>query len=475
MTPTSGAFWGGYSGGPCPGIDSNGQIIFSYGTHTLSQTVNINQALSAAGVGIRLDGYNYSWWTKNSNINDTQPGSHDLYSHINVNLLDAAGATLVSDFYPYGYRLADWTRFSGSRTYSDPYSLADAYSLTVSVSGRDGGFWAGYYGPEYRDFNVSLKYSVDPCVADPLYSPSCAGYAQALLASLPAPETMIETAPTVTSEPVQDTAVIAGQLVSPAMAGAGQITSDVAPATATAESQSSSSPRASLATILNILGSEQARIATVERSTVESAVEQSVREADRVTQQAETLAGAAVSDSISVGISSSQSQIANDRDTVQSLGSGLNFLSAISASLSRSDSNMGFSAGSANVQDSSINQLDDRPESAVSFGAFSAVDIVRGSTPQTGTESTAPENTVSTRPTIPNNQLAGDITVASLGSAPQGFDAYMTSMPDTAFYAARDIYKGQRNVDNQRLLRGLTGGSDRLHQQMVDQQYGDSK
>jgi hypothetical protein len=44
-------------------------------------------------------------------------------------------------------------------------------------------------------------------------------------------------------------------------------------------------------------------------------------------------------------------------------------------------------------------------------------------------------------------------------------------MPDGSFYAPREIYKGQRNVDNQRLLRGLTGGSDSLHEQMVNQQY----
>jgi hypothetical protein len=42
-------------------------------------------------------------------------------------------------------------------------------------------------------------------------------------------------------------------------------------------------------------------------------------------------------------------------------------------------------------------------------------------------------------------------------------------MPDVAFYAPREIYRNQVNVDNTRLLRGL--GSDRLHQEMVNQQY----
>jgi hypothetical protein len=42
-------------------------------------------------------------------------------------------------------------------------------------------------------------------------------------------------------------------------------------------------------------------------------------------------------------------------------------------------------------------------------------------------------------------------------------------MPDVAFYAPKEIYKNQVNVDNARVLRGL--GSDRLHQEMVNQQY----
>jgi hypothetical protein len=44
-------------------------------------------------------------------------------------------------------------------------------------------------------------------------------------------------------------------------------------------------------------------------------------------------------------------------------------------------------------------------------------------------------------------------------------------IPDVAFYAPKEIYKNQKTVDNARTLRGLQGGSDRLHQEMVNQQY----
>jgi hypothetical protein len=48
-------------------------------------------------------------------------------------------------------------------------------------------------------------------------------------------------------------------------------------------------------------------------------------------------------------------------------------------------------------------------------------------------------------------------------------------MPDNAFYAPKEIYRNQRTVDNARVMRGLTGGSDAKHLQMVDQQYKERK
>jgi hypothetical protein len=54
---------------------------------------------------------------------------------------------------------------------------------------------------------------------------------------------------------------------------------------------------------------------------------------------------------------------------------------------------------------------------------------------------------------------------------PIGFSAYQTALQDGQGYAPKEIYRRQRTVDNQRLLRGLTQGSDRLHEQMIDQQY----
>ena len=81
------------------------------------------------------------------------------------------------------------------------------------------------------------------------------------------------------------------------------------------------------------------------------------------------------------------------------------------------------------------------------------------------------EKTETVKQNVPNNTLAGNVTIASLGTQPVGFQAYLSVIPDSAFYAPKEIYRNQTPVDNRRLLRQLGGASDRLHQMMIDAQY----
>jgi hypothetical protein len=67
------------------------------------------------------------------------------------------------------------------------------------------------------------------------------------------------------------------------------------------------------------------------------------------------------------------------------------------------------------------------------------------------------------------NELAGRVDIASMATQPAGYQAYSMMMPDVAFYAPREIYRNQVNVDNARVLRQLS--SDRLHQELVNLQY----
>jgi hypothetical protein len=69
---------------------------------------------------------------------------------------------------------------------------------------------------------------------------------------------------------------------------------------------------------------------------------------------------------------------------------------------------------------------------------------------------------------------AQGVILSAMGFVP-GFDAYGKSfIPDGAGYKPFTIYNNQTNVDNARMMRGLSGASDRLHEQMIDSQYNRS-
>ena len=64
-----------------------------------------------------------------------------------------------------------------------------------------------------------------------------------------------------------------------------------------------------------------------------------------------------------------------------------------------------------------------------------------------------------------------NVVIQAMGFTP-GFDTYNKAMlPDSRFYAPKIVYGGQVNVDNKNVSRRLMGGSDRVHQDMVDSQY----
>ena len=78
-------------------------------------------------------------------------------------------------------------------------------------------------------------------------------------------------------------------------------------------------------------------------------------------------------------------------------------------------------------------------------------------------------NTQQVKSNVQDNDAAAGVSIANIARTPVGFNSYMVALTDAAFYAPKEIYRNQKTVDNARALRQLA--SDRLHQQMVDQQY----
>ena len=168
----------GYCGPlPAVGAFNNPSLInFSYGLTDIYQPIGIAQALSAAGSGIIVNGFNFSFTAKNGNGWDN--GQLDYLTayaefYNNNNLAESYN-------YDLNYRF-NWTNFNYSETFTNPYQINDLDEVKVGFVGRDTNGWAGFYGPEVRNINFRLNYGIDPCYDDPLSSPSCDGFQAALL------------------------------------------------------------------------------------------------------------------------------------------------------------------------------------------------------------------------------------------------------------------------------------------------------
>jgi hypothetical protein len=162
-------------GGPLPIYDpATNTISFSYGQATAAQTFAINQALQNAGAGITVQGYSYSWDIRNMNGDNRQPATDTLTATVST---FAANNTTIrrTDTWTYSTKI-DWTTFSGIINYNNPGPVSDFGNVRVQFSGKDIGFWAGYFGPQVRNVSIGLNYYVDPCYNNPAYSPTCANY-----------------------------------------------------------------------------------------------------------------------------------------------------------------------------------------------------------------------------------------------------------------------------------------------------------
>lgn len=95
-------------------------------------------------------------------------------------------------------------------------------------------------------------------------------------------------------------------------------------------------------------------------------------------------------------------------------------------------------------------------------------EVVESKTTVTTTNST--ESTQTVKPAVSDNELAGGVDISKLATTPIGYSNYTNLvLKDGKMYEPKEIYKNQKPVDNARALRQLS--TDRLHQQMIEQQY----
>ena len=109
---------------------------------------------------------------------------------VTITFKDTAGNELYSKEYDYSYRIANWELKSGQQLFPQAFGTdaTGVDTVTIEVYGQDAGYWAGWWGPEFREGQIYGLYVYRPpeednsCDLDPLSSPTCPGYADALAA-----------------------------------------------------------------------------------------------------------------------------------------------------------------------------------------------------------------------------------------------------------------------------------------------------
>ena len=245
---------------------------------------------------------------------------------------------------------------------------------------------------------------------------------------------------------------------------------------------------------MSMISSNQARIGNEAKSVVQAAESAAAKDAQQAQQQAETVAGSLTAQSVSSSMtqsatstgltatSSSQSQTSavNVASVAQTSVVNIGALRSatqntfadpsisLSSSMTQGQFDM-YSLQSPTSISSKQPDIEVPPNEGIKIGGRSTLNDAMEQHPMLQSNNVQEQKTDSVNKNVQPNELAGAVDISKMATQPSGYQAYSLAMPDVAFYAPKEIYKNQINVDNVRLLRGL--GSDRLHQQMIDLQY----
>jgi hypothetical protein len=545
--------------GPNAIVRPGGNINFSYGSTYLYQQQHISTLLPSA-TGLQVNGYNFGFTAKNGNGWDD--GRVDQLTAL-VRFWDntngrAANNLLYGNAWNLSYKY-NWTDFNFGETFTKPLAVPSIGQVQYGFIGRDNNFWAGPYGPELYNVSFSLKYSVDPCASNPLYSPTCSGYLAALAKLTPTSTTLIAEAPPPPPPPMSMDSNLTGSFTpigqpapppgsspppppgslpppegsqppstpsgGPAPAGAPnpiqQASAPTPSATQTkvgevSDSSGGSKSTVSLSSVLSMISSNQDKTSALEKSVVQAADAQAFSAGETAKQQAEKLAGDVQTQSIanSGGSSQTGTALASGTQSVTQLqGSSVSMQgnqqgnsASNSARLQQSinsgsmgtqsdtvTSNVTTQQQQYNIQNTTRQefnvamvtpqvsyslvaptryapvQIELPMTEGIKFGYRSPVDNAMESKSFLPQMNSGSEQNDSVKKNVQNNEAAGNVSIESIAKQPANYAQYFVMMPDVAFYAPKEIYRNQKTVDNVRALRQMS--SDKLHQDMVNQQY----
>ena len=432
-------------------------------------------------------GYNYAWDYYNQGYSAGTLSA-------NVNFASVSGTSLHSKNWVLG-PTTDWTTISGTENFANPGLLAsNIANFSLSFTGKDNRFWAGYYGPMVKNPSLSLNYTFDVCSTDPLSSPSCPGYAQALLNQQCSANPLYNSSCPGYAQALLNQQCTANPLSNPQCPGY---------ATAYLNYQCSINPLYSTTCsgYAQAYFNQQCSLnGLYDKSCpnyAEAYAKKNVLSIDTTgtsTQTQTTTTTSAVSTTAPSTTVSSDGTVST---SVSKTGDS-NVDKAITPTTTTTNSSAAPAAPVQLVQPSPSSQQQstekkDGPsaQTASQSPQTNTQTNERGSGPgeqktnrqelQERREAAAKKDAVEKGKNLANEmgkaanmeqQVAvQNVVLQAMGFTP-GFDSYSKAIIlDGPMYKPYTAYANQRNVDNARLSRGLFGATDRLHEEMTNQQY----
>jgi len=511
-------WYGGDPGycGPNAIVRPGNQLNFSYGSTYVYQQQHISTLLPEA-TGLQVNGYNFGFRAKNGNGWDD--GRTDQLTAL-VRFWDNTGGKGANNLlYGNSWNLSynyNWTDFNFSDTFQTPLAKSSVGLVQYGFIGKDNNFWQGPYGPEVYNVSFSVKYSVDPCASNPLYSPTCKGYLDALNKLMPAStatttETVAYTPPPDAPEPPPPPPPQPGPQPAPGSPpppgsppqppGAPQQTQQQSPPPAAAVAASSPQEKSgggapNVGFALSLIAKNSDR----EKAIAQQAVTSSIAEAQAAGDKAQQVATQTASAAVAMSATSAETSFSGS-GIQTSTSSSSRSVSLITATLQQATNSVlqsaqSFSNTSTQQQAAQLQLLTpatlEQMQTSQNYSIF-AVQEYRQQESEQVTQQTSfltdlnsplkqildaqqfqqnvqdqPQQT-QRRDQAPNEVAVG-VNLAQMATVPQGYASYTNfALRDANFYEPKEVYKNQVVVDNVRVLRGL--GSDQKHKDLVNLQY----
>jgi hypothetical protein len=414
-TVTTNSYGGGFSGGNVPGYNpTSNTILFGYTQSTAAYTYAVSQALRDSG--LVLTGYNYSWEYLNH-------GESRGTLSADVSFIGINGATLYSRNWSLGSSGANWQTVTGTETFTSSILTSNLANLTLSFTGRDDRFWAGYYGPQVRNPSLSVNYTFDQCATNPLSSPTCAGYAEAY----------------------QTQQCTANTLYSPSCPGY---------AAAYLTYQCSVDPLYSTTCAGYSEAYAKKNILTQDKTKDSTTI--LLAQTDPTSQIVPLVSDPVVNRAITTTGTTANSE-ANPAAPVKlnsPAGSSSNNTQEVSTGKKTNTAKPTESASSNKTKTTRQALVEKQREKAKAEAVARGKDLA---------------NTMGKAADMAAQVEVQNVVIQAMGFTP-GFDSYSRLLPDGQFYRPYEAYPNQKNVDTVSGRR-LFGGSDSTHQQMIDSQY----